>query len=72
MALIRIDESTDPIHIDYYNLCGAAKGTIQEGIMRWSGEEVYFNMSAPGQERPNDFACPTGSGRTLSHWRPKR
>jgi uncharacterized protein (TIGR03067 family) len=71
-ALIRIDEATDPIHIDYYNLCGPAKGTIQLGTMKWDGDEVCFNMSASGQPRPDEFSCPAGSGRTLSRWRRKR
>ncbi|MFO0967013.1 MAG: hypothetical protein U0793_15705 [Gemmataceae bacterium] len=70
-ALVRIDESANPIHVDYYNLCGA-KGTVQQGIMQWLGADVCFNMSPPGQPRPDDFRCPAGSGRTLSQWRPKR
>ena len=70
-ALVRIDESTEPISVDYHNLCGPAKGTVQSGIMRWLGDDAYFNMAAPGQPRPSDFDCPVGSGRTLSQWRPK-
>jgi uncharacterized protein (TIGR03067 family) len=71
-VLVRIDESTDPIHVDYYNVCGPAAGTMQQGIMKWAGDEVCFNMSAFGQPRPDDFTCPAGSGRTLSQWQPKR
>jgi uncharacterized protein (TIGR03067 family) len=70
-ALVRIDESTDPIGVDYYNLCGAAQGKVQHGIMRWVGEDACFNMAAPKQPRPQDFSCPVGSGRTLSQWRPQ-
>ena len=70
-AFVRIDESTDPIKVDYYNLCGPAKGTVQPGIMRWIGDDAYLNMAAPGQPRPSDFDCPVGSGRTLSQWRRK-
>jgi uncharacterized protein (TIGR03067 family) len=71
-ALLRIDESKHPIHVDYYNLCGSAKGTVQQGIMRWIDEDACFNMAAPGKPRPAEFECPAGSERTLSQWRPKR
>jgi uncharacterized protein (TIGR03067 family) len=71
-ALVRIDETTEPIGVDYYNLCGSAKGTVQYGIMKWIGADACFNMAAPDQPRPDDFECPEGSGRTLSHWRPKK
>ena len=70
-ALIRIDESTTPIHVDYYNTDGMSKGTIQEGIFQWIGEEACFCTAAPGQPRPGDFTCAPGSGRTLSQWRAK-
>jgi uncharacterized protein (TIGR03067 family) len=70
-ALVRIDESRDPMHVDYYNLA-APRGTIQHGIMRWDGDEACFCMAGPGQPRPADFACPAGSGHTLSQWRPNR
>ena len=70
-ALVRIDESTDPIFIDYYNLCGSAKATVQQGILGWLGNEVWFSMAAPGQDRPIDFTAPSGSGWMFSQWRPK-
>jgi uncharacterized protein (TIGR03067 family) len=70
-ALIRINESTDPIHVDYYNLGGSLRGTVQQGIMKWAGGDACFNMAPPGQPRPDDFACPPGSGRILSQWRRK-
>jgi hypothetical protein len=28
-ALVRLDESTDPMQADYYNVGGAGEGTIQ-------------------------------------------
>ena len=71
-ALVRIDESQDPIHVDYCNVGGHAKGTLQHGIMRWVGDEACFCMAAPGQPRPLAFDCPAGSGQTLSQWRLKR
>jgi uncharacterized protein (TIGR03067 family) len=70
-AQVRIDEGADPIHIDYCNLSGPAKGTVQHGIMKWAGDDAWFNMAAAGRPRPDDFNCPAGSGRTLSQWRPK-
>jgi uncharacterized protein (TIGR03067 family) len=70
-ALARIDDRADPIHIDYFNQCGQAKGQAQLGIMKWVEHEVCIIMAAPGQPRPTDFVCTAGSGRTLSRWRPK-
>ena len=69
-ALVRLDARTDPMHVDYYNLDGQMKGTIQHGLMQWIGDKACFCMAAPGQARPADFTCPAGSGRTLSQWRP--
>lgn len=71
-ALTRLHEATDPVQIDYYHLAGTAKGELQHGIMQWRGEVACFCMGAPGGSRPTDFACPVGSGHTLSHWRPKK
>jgi uncharacterized protein (TIGR03067 family) len=68
-ALVRVNETTGPVEIDYYNLLGPTKGTTQLGIMRWDGEEACFCMAAAGQPRPTDFTCPAGSGQTLSQWR---
>lgn len=70
-ALVRLDESKDPIHVDYYHLQDATRGAVQHGIMKWIGEDACFNMAGPGQPRPDDFECPAGSGRLLSQWRPK-
>jgi uncharacterized protein (TIGR03067 family) len=71
-ALVRLDESMEPIHVDYYNLDGAAKGTVQFGLLKWIDDEACFCMSAPGDPRPTDFTCPTGSRQTLSQWRRKK
>jgi uncharacterized protein (TIGR03067 family) len=71
-ALARVDERADPIHIDYFNRGGQAKGQVQLGIMRWVGHEACIIMAAPGQPRPTDFACPAGSGYTVSRWRPRK
>jgi uncharacterized protein (TIGR03067 family) len=68
-ALVRIKDTTTPIEVDYLNVGGMAKGTVQLGIMEWRDGEVCFCIGAPGQARPTDFSCPTGSGRTLSSWR---
>jgi uncharacterized protein (TIGR03067 family) len=71
-ALVRVDEQTNPMQIDYYNLAGPCKGSIQQGIMQWEDQVACFCMAALGQPRPTDFACPAGSGQTLSQWRPKK
>jgi uncharacterized protein (TIGR03067 family) len=70
-ALVRIDESQNPVHVDYYHIGGFSKGTIQQGIMKWVGDDACSCMAAPGQPRPGDFECPAGSGRVLSQWRPR-
>lgn len=71
-ALVRLDESTDPLHVDYYNFDGATKGMIQLGILKWLDDEVCFCMAAPNAPRPDDFTCNAGSGRTFSQWRLKK
>jgi uncharacterized protein (TIGR03067 family) len=70
-ALVRIDDSQNPIHVDYSNIGGFSSGAIQYGIMEWVGDDACFCMAAPGQPRPTDFDCAAGSGRTLSQWRPQ-
>jgi uncharacterized protein (TIGR03067 family) len=71
-ALVRLDESAAPVQIDYYNLDGPIKGTVQHGIFRWEGDEVCSCMGALGQPRPADFTSSPGSGRTFSRWRLKK
>jgi uncharacterized protein (TIGR03067 family) len=71
-ALVRLDESTDPMHVDYFNLGGACKDSIQNGLLKWINGEPCFCMAAPGEPRPTDFTCPSGSGRTISQWRLKK
>jgi uncharacterized protein (TIGR03067 family) len=68
-ALVRIDEQNDPIHVNYCNLEGALKGTVQLGILKWANGEACFCMSNPGNPRPTDFTSTAGSGHTLSQWR---
>ena len=71
-ALVRLNEGTDPIQIDYFNLAVACRGTVQYGIMKWSGEDACFLMAAAGQPRPMSFdAASLGGGLTLSQWRRK-
>jgi uncharacterized protein (TIGR03067 family) len=70
-GLVRINDTADPIEVDYYSLCEQTKGVVQHGIMKWSGEVACFHMASAGQPRPKDFTCAAGSGGTLSHWRPK-
>ena len=70
-ALVRLDESTTPCNVDYFNLDGAAKGIVQLGLFKWVDDEACFCMAAPGDPRPTDFTCPAGSGRTFSQWKRK-
>ncbi|MBL9208088.1 MAG: TIGR03067 domain-containing protein [Opitutaceae bacterium] len=71
-ALVRLDETQDPVAVDYFNLDGLAKGFVQLGILRWEGAVACFCMASPGQVRPAEFTSPAGSGRTLSRWKPQR
>lgn len=68
-ARVGLDESTQPMRIDYSVLAGPAKGAVQQGIFEWRGASACFCMGAPGAARPDDFSAPAGSGRTLSQWR---
>jgi uncharacterized protein (TIGR03067 family) len=70
-ALVRLDETTEPTHIDYYNLGGGSEGAIQLGLLKWVGDEACFCMAAPGDPRPADFTCLAGSCRIFSQWRRK-
>src|SRR5262245_17894555 len=70
-ALVRISEGFNPIQIDYYNVDGMPKGTIQLGIAKWEGADACFCMAALGGARPADFSAPAGTGRIFSQWRLK-
>lgn len=71
-ALVKLDEPSDPVHVDYYNLDGACKSAIQHGLLKWIGDDACFCMAAPGQPRPDDFTCHLESGRTFSQWQRKK
>lgn len=71
-AQVRLDDSSDPMTVDYSNVGGVATGTLQLGLFRWDGETASFCMGAPGGPRPDNFQAPPGSGRTFSQWKRKR
>ncbi len=71
-ALVRINESMEPMQVDYYSIAAACPGAIQLGLFKWDGDEACFCMGAPGGPRPDDFSASAGSGRTFSQWRPKK
>ena len=70
-ALIRLNENENPMQVDYYNLHGLLKGTIQHGIVKWNENEVCFCMASPGKPRPAEFESRANEGCTLSEWRRK-
>lgn len=70
-ALVKLDPAQDPVAVDYYNLGGMAKGTTQQGILRWIDGDACFCMAAPGQPRPTDFTSTPGNGQTYSRWKRK-
>ena len=69
-ALMRVDESVLPIAIDYLNI-GKGPRAISLGILEWDGANIRVCMAKPGDPRPLEFSCETGSGRTLSTWKRK-
>jgi uncharacterized protein (TIGR03067 family) len=68
-ARMRVDESQSPVTVDYLSLAKSTSGQISLGVLDWVGDEVRISMSTPGQPRPSDFSCESGSGRTLSQWK---
>jgi len=70
-ALVRFEERSGPMPVDYHNLDGMAAGTIQHGLFQWEGENACFCIAPPGAPRPDGFEATPGSGRTLSRWRRK-
>jgi uncharacterized protein (TIGR03067 family) len=68
-AKVRVDEGSRPMSIDYLYLAGRGKGQVSLGLLDWDGDEARFVMATPGEPRPADFTCATGSQRTLSRWR---
>jgi uncharacterized protein (TIGR03067 family) len=67
-AKVRLDESQQPIAVDYLNL-GRGPRAVTLGILDIHQDVVRFCMAAAGQPRPADFTCEPGSGRTFSEWR---
>ncbi len=68
-VLVRVDESSSPVAIDYLHRSGELAGSTQLGIFEWRGEVAWFCMAPPGQPRPAEFSSGPGSGRTLSAWK---
>ena len=68
-AKFTIDPSKKPRTIDYQMTEGFNKGKKQLGIYELDGDRFKSCFSAPGAERPKDFASEPGSQRTLSVWK---
>jgi uncharacterized protein (TIGR03067 family) len=64
-AKVRIDESQQPIAIDYLDI---RRKTVTLGIMRIDDDVVQFCMAAAGDPRPTELSCEPGSRRTFSTW----
>ena len=67
-AKVTLDPSKDPRRIDYDLTAGRGAGKKQLGIYAWDGEKLKVCFGEPGGERPTDFTCPAGSGRTMNVW----
>ncbi|MFO0940748.1 MAG: TIGR03067 domain-containing protein [Pirellulales bacterium] len=70
-ALFRIDETKEPIAVDYLHVSGGLAGKLQLGIIVLEGDQLIVNMAAFGRPRPENFECAKGSMQTLSYWKLK-
>ncbi len=68
-ALVRYHEDAVQVTVDYFNLAGKAKGTLQYGILKWDGDDAVICMASAGKPRPDSFE--SGPGITLGQWRKK-
>jgi uncharacterized protein (TIGR03067 family) len=68
-ARMRLDDTQQPVAVDYLNLSGAHARKISLGIMDWHNGEARFLIAAPGQDRPRNFDEPIDKASTLSIWR---
>jgi uncharacterized protein (TIGR03067 family) len=69
-AKMRLDEAQSPVAVDYLNV-GARAHNVTRGILELRGDMVRFCIAKAGGDRPADFSCERGSGRTFSEWRRK-
>jgi uncharacterized protein (TIGR03067 family) len=68
-AKFAIDPAQKPKTIDYQMLEGFTKGKKQLGIYEVDGDTLKICFTAPGAERPKDFATQPNDGRTVSEWK---
>jgi uncharacterized protein (TIGR03067 family) len=68
-ATFTVDASKAPRTIDYTITQGPDKGKMQLGIYEFAGETVKVCLSAPGSDRPTEFASQPGDGRTFGVWK---
>jgi uncharacterized protein (TIGR03067 family) len=64
-----IDPSQHPKTLDFTCTYGASEGAVQYGIYELDSETWKICYSAPGAERPADYATSPGDGRTMAVWR---
>ena len=67
-ARFHIDPSKTPKAVDLTHSAGMNAGQTQHGIYKLEGKVLTTCFSAPGRERPSDFASTQGYGRLLTVW----
>jgi uncharacterized protein (TIGR03067 family) len=68
-ALVTLDPSKTPKHVDYTVTSGAGAGGTQAGIYEVDKKALKLCMAAAGKPRPTGFTSATGDGRTFTMWK---
>ncbi len=69
-ATIKVDGSKTPKQIDFTYTTGFQKGKTVKGIYKIEGKDLTIcRAQSPGDERPDQFAAPTGSKLMLVVWK---
>lgn len=68
-AKFKVDTSTEPFQIDYYNVAGMNAGQIQLGILEIDKGTIKLVYGTAGGGRPKEFDSKPGDGSTFTVWK---